>query len=209
MEAVQLLARTSDIALRRRRDGEQSTLERRALLRAERRASQCPERVSKLVRDVCGIGARDVAVISHEPSVVGSRAAPACRNICDMHKPAVVTITTVITAALALGCLALAVGHSGVTVPLISRLGPGGGQAVVPAAVAFAVATVLLAVLTIGAWRQQPWAWAAGLAVHGMVFAGAAFPYRGVGSLVGMLLAGSAFVLLASRPGREAMLQAS
>lgn len=158
----------------------------------------------------CAAAVRETSLSSDmESSVVGSRMTPACRKICDMHRPAVVAITTVITAILALGCLALAVGHSGVTVPLLSRLGPGGGQAVVPAAVAFTVATVLLAVLTVGTWRQRPWAWAAGLAVHGMVFAGAAFPYRGVASLVGMLLAGSAFVLLASRPGREAMLQAS
>ena len=134
---------------------------------------------------------------------------PACRTICDMHRPAVVTITTVITAALALGCLALAVGHSGVTVALISRLEPGGGQAVVPAAVAFTVATVLLVVLTVGTWRRRPWAWAAGLALHGVVLAAAAMPYRGIGSLVGIVLAGSAFLLLASRSGREAMLQAS
>lgn len=126
-----------------------------------------------------------------------------------MHRPAVVTVTSVITALLAVGCLALAIGHSGVTVPVLSRLGPGGGRAVVPAAIAFAVATVLLTVLTVGTWRRQPWAWAAGLAVHGIVLAGAALPYRGIGSLVGIVLAGSAFVLLASRPGREAMLPAS
>ena len=126
-----------------------------------------------------------------------------------MRRPPVVTVTTVITLVLALGCLALAIGHAGINVPLISRLGPGGERAVVPAAVAFAVATALLAVLSVGTWRQRPWAWAAGLALHGIVLAGAAMPYRGIGSLVGIVLAGSAFVLLASPPGREAMLQAS
>lgn len=123
-----------------------------------------------------------------------------------MDKPAVITVAAVLTAVLAVGCLALAIGHSGVNVPLVSRLGPGGGRAVVPAAVAFAVATALLSVLAVGIWHRRAWAWAAGLAVHGMVLAGALFPYRGWGSLVGIVLAGSAFVLLASRPARDALL---
>lgn len=123
-----------------------------------------------------------------------------------MQRPAVITVAAVLTAVLAVGCLALAVGHSGINVPLISRLGPGGGRAVVPAAIAFAIATALLSVLAVGMWRRRPWAWAAGLAVHGMVLAGAMFPYRGVGSLIGIALAGSAFILLAARPAREALL---
>lgn len=123
-----------------------------------------------------------------------------------MRRPAVLTTAAILTAVLALGCLALAVGHSGINVPLLSRLGPGGGRAVVPAAVAFAVATALLAVLAVGLWHRRAWAWAAGLAVHGMVLAGALFPYRGWGSLVGIVLAGAAFVLLAARRSRDALL---
>lgn len=123
-----------------------------------------------------------------------------------MDKPAVITVAAVVTALLAVGCLALAIGHSGINVPLVSQLGPGGGRAVVPAAVAFVVATALLSVLAVGIWHRRAWAWAAGLAVHGMVLAGALFPYRGWGSLVGIVLAGSAFVLLASRPARDALL---
>lgn len=125
-----------------------------------------------------------------------------------MSRSPVVIAAAAATALLALGCGALAIGHSGVNVPLVSRLGPGGGNAVPPAAMAFAVATVLLAVLGVGIWRRRAWAWASGLAVHGIVLAGAAFPYRGLGSLVGIILAGTAFVLLASRPGRDALLHA-
>jgi hypothetical protein len=102
--------------------------------------------------------------------------------------------------------LALAVAHSGVDVPLLSRIGPGGGDAVVPAAVAFTIATALLAVVAVGLWRGRAWAWAAGLALHGIILAGAALPYRGMASLVGIVLTGTAFILLASRPGRRALL---
>ena len=126
-----------------------------------------------------------------------------------MHRPAAATIATAVTAVLALGCLALAIGHMGIAVPLISRLGPGGGNAVVPAAIAFWIATALLTLLAGGLWRQRPWAWAVGLVVHGIVLAGAAFPYRGWGSLVGIVLAGSVFALLVSRPGRDALLYSS
>jgi hypothetical protein len=139
----------------------------------------------------------------------GSRRRPTSRKIAAMDKPATVIVATALTAVLALGCLALAIGHSGVAVPLISRLGPGGGTAVIPAAIAFSVATLLLAVLAIGMWRRRAWSWAAGLAVHGIVVAGAAFPYRGWGSLIGIVLAGVVFVLLVSRPGRDALLYPS
>lgn len=126
-----------------------------------------------------------------------------------MRRSAVSTVAAGITALLAVGCLAMAIAHAGVRVPLLDRLGPGGGDAVVPAAIAFTVATALLGVLAAGLWRQRPWAWAAGLAVHGVVLAGAAFPYRGWGSLVGIVLAGGVFVLLVSRPGRDALLYTS
>lgn len=123
-----------------------------------------------------------------------------------MRRPVVVTITAALSAVLALGCVAMAIAHAGVEVPLISRLGPGGGRPVVAAAVAFAVAAALLAVVTVGMLRQRPWSWAAGLVIHGVVLAGAALPYRGWGSLVAIVLAGAAFILLVSRPGREGLL---
>lgn len=123
-----------------------------------------------------------------------------------MRRPAVVTTVAVLSAVLAVGCVVMAIAHSGVEVPVISRLGPGGGRPVVPAALAFALAAALLTVLTLGMWRQRPWSWAAGLVVHGVVVAGAAFPYRGWGSLAGIVLAGAAFVLLVSRPGRDGLL---
>lgn len=185
-------------------------MERRTLVRGDRRRAQRRKGIAQVVTELLGNGSRMLAVGSHEHERrwrFAHRGGVAQDR--PMHRPAVVTAATAVTALLALGCLALAIGHSGIAVPLVSRLGPGGGRAVVPAAIAFAVATILLVVLAVGLWRRRAWAWAAGLAVHGVVLAGASFPYRGWGSLVGIVLAGTAFILLASRPGREALLSST
>jgi hypothetical protein len=42
--------------------------------------------------------------------------------------------------------------------------------------------------------------------VHGLIVLGAATPYRGVGSLIGIVLAGAAVAVLLSRPGRRSLL---
>lgn len=124
-----------------------------------------------------------------------------------MSRHPIVIATAALSVLVALGSAALAIAHSGIEVPVLSALGPGGGAAVPSAAIAFTIAAVVLTVVTVGLWRGRAWAWAAGLAVHGVVLAGAAMPYRGLGSLVGILLAGTAFVLLASRAGRSALLE--
>lgn len=111
-----------------------------------------------------------------------------------------------LSAFLAAGCAALAVAHAGVELPLLSSIGPGGDRAVVPAAIAFTVATLVLVAVAVGAWRSRPWAWALGVVTHGLVFLGAAFPYRGVASLVALIVSGACIALLLTRPGREALL---
>lgn len=111
-----------------------------------------------------------------------------------------------LSALLALGCAALAIAHAGLEVPLLSRIGPGGDRAVIPAAVAFTTATVVLAAVAFGAWRARPWAWALGIVVHGLVFLGSAFPYRGPASLVGVIISAACVALLLTRPGRQALL---
>lgn len=116
------------------------------------------------------------------------------------------TIVAALSALLALGCAALAVAHMGLQVPLLSRLGPGGSRAIVPAAVAFIVATLVLGAVAFGVARGRSWSWPAGILVHGVVFLGAAFPYRGVVSLAGMLIAGTCVALLLTRAGREGLL---
>lgn len=112
----------------------------------------------------------------------------------------------VLSALLGLGCAALAVAHAGLGVPLLSRIGPEGDRAVIPAAVAFSIATIVLAAVAVGAWRARPWAWALGIAVHGLVFLGSAVPYRGPASLVGLIISGACVALLLTRPGRQALL---
>ena len=116
------------------------------------------------------------------------------------------TAVAVLSALLALGCAALAVAHAGLRVPLLSEIGPGGDRAVAPAALAFTVATVVLAVVALGIRRRRSWAWAAGIAVHSLVFLGSAFPYRGVASLVALVLSGTCVALLLTRSARQALL---
>ena len=110
------------------------------------------------------------------------------------------------SALLALGCAALAVGHAGVDVAVLSDIGPGGDRAVMPAVVAFTVATVVLALVAFGVSRRRSWSWALGVVVHALVFLGAAVPYRGVASAVALVISGVSVALLVSRLGREALL---
>ncbi len=119
--------------------------------------------------------------------------------------PSIRRAVAALSAPLAVGCALLAVSHLGIDVPLLSRVGPGGDRVVVPAAVAFAVATLLLIAVATGAWRGRPWAWALGVVVHALVFLGAAVPFRGVGSAVAMVVTGVTVALLVSRPGRAAL----
>ena len=123
-----------------------------------------------------------------------------------MTTAAVRGIVAGLSALLALGCAALAVGHAGVELPLLSQIGPGGDRAVVPAAIAFTTATLVLALVAIGVARQRSWAWALGVAVHALVFLGAALPYRGIASAVALIISGACVALLVSRPGRAALL---
>lgn len=116
------------------------------------------------------------------------------------------TTVAALSAVLAVGCAALAIAHAGVELPLLSSIGPGGDRAVVPAAIAFTVATLVLAAVAVGAWRSRPWAWALGVVTHGLVFLGAAVPYRGVASLVALIFSGACLALLVTRPGRAALL---
>ena len=115
-------------------------------------------------------------------------------------------VVGVLSAILTVGTAALAIAHAGVTIPGLSALGPGGDNVVVPAAVAFAVATVAAGTVSVGAFRRRTWAWALGLVVHAIVVVGAAVPYRGIGSLIGILLSATCIAVLVSRPARQAFL---
>ena len=119
-----------------------------------------------------------------------------------------VIIVTALTAVLALGCTAMAVAHAGIEVPVLSRFGPEGTGAVPPAVAVFSAGAIALAALAYGTWRRRAWAWAGGIAVHALIVLGALTPYRGVGSLVAVILAGLVVAVLLSRSGRSALLPA-
>lgn len=123
-----------------------------------------------------------------------------------MTSRSIIAIFAALTALLALGCAVMAVAHAGVEVPLVSRFGPGGGRAIVPAMIAFTVAAVALALLAVGALRRRSWAWALGLLTHSLVFLGALVPFRGVGSLVALVIAGACVALLMTRSARVELL---
>lgn len=107
---------------------------------------------------------------------------------------------------LAIGSALMAVAHAGVRVPLFSALGPDGSAVIPPAVIAFTVATVLAAALAYGAFRLHAWAWALGVVVGALTTLSAAFPFRGVGSVVGIALGAAIVAALLSPGGRAALL---
>lgn len=112
-----------------------------------------------------------------------------------------------LSAALAAGAVLLAVAHLGLSIPLLSALGPGGDRAVVPAAAAFGVLAALATAVSLGAFRRRPWAWGLGVVVHALTVLGAATPFRGVVSGVAVLLGCAALAALLSPGGRAGLLR--
>jgi hypothetical protein len=111
--------------------------------------------------------------------------------------------------ALAIGCALLAAGHLGLGIPVLSALGPGGTRAVVPAAIAFAVAALLHTLVGVGVAGGRSWAWPVGVLIAALTLLGAATPFRGAMSAVGIALAGIQLVLLLTRDGRALLQRAS
>ncbi len=111
-----------------------------------------------------------------------------------------------LSGVLSAGAVLLALAHAGLSLPLLSALGPGGDRAVPPAAIAFSVLAVLAAVVAAGAFARRSWAWPLGLVVHALAVFGAATPFRGPVSLVGILLSLSALAVMLSPSGRTALL---
>lgn len=108
--------------------------------------------------------------------------------------PTPLRIAIALAAISAVGSLLLAIAHTGVTVPILSALGPQGG-AVPPAVVAFSVGTILFGALAAGLARRSRVAWIGGLVLAvGAILSGVG-QFRGVVSAVGIALA---VVLLAT-----------
>lgn len=108
--------------------------------------------------------------------------------------------------ALAVGSALLAVGHMGVELPLVSALGPGGSRPVWPAAIAFTVAAGLHGAVSYGVARRRAWAWPLGVLVGAVTLVGAAAPFRGAGSVIGIVLAAAEVGLLLTGGARRRML---
>ncbi|MBW3605949.1 MAG: hypothetical protein KY460_13810 [Actinobacteria bacterium] len=114
-----------------------------------------------------------------------------------------------VSGALAVGSALLAIGHLGVQLPVISRFGPAGARAVVPAAIAFGVAACLHGTVAVGVTRRRSWAWPLGVLVAGITLIGAATPFRGAASAVGIVLATTQLDLLLTRPARRTILNSA
>lgn len=98
----------------------------------------------------------------------------------------------------------MAVAHAGVTIPVVSAIGPGGDRAIWPAVVVFAVGAAIYALLAVGAFRVVPWTWPAALAVNALAAMSMLRPFRGVGSVLGLVLFGVTLAVLLSPAGRDA-----
>lgn len=113
-------------------------------------------------------------------------------------------IAVVLAAVVTLGTLLLAIAHLGVTIPVLSRLGPQ-GDAVPPAVAAFSVATVLFAVVAVGLYRRSRAAWVGAVVLSLAIIAMSLGQYRGVVSGIGIALSAVLVVLLLARPSRQAV----
>ena len=113
-----------------------------------------------------------------------------------------------ISGTLAAGSALMAVAHLGVEIPVLSVLGPGGDRAVIPAAIAFTIAAVLQGLTSFAVARRRPWAWPLGVLISALVLVGAAMPFRGVVSAIGIVLAGAELALLLSGAARRSLLPA-
>lgn len=109
-----------------------------------------------------------------------------------------------VAALAAVGTLLMAVAHTGLTLPLLSDLGPS-GRAVPPAIAAFSAGTVVFAAIAVGLRRRARWAWAGGLAVSLLAVLSGVGQFRGSVSAVGIAVALLLAALLLAPPSRAAV----
>lgn len=103
-----------------------------------------------------------------------------------------------------LGNLLLALAHTGMDIPLLSRLGPQGGA--VPAAVgAFTVGTIVFGAVAVGLFFGARWARGLGLAVAALSIISGFGQFRGVVSAAAMVLAVILGLLLLRAPATAAV----
>ena len=119
--------------------------------------------------------------------------------------PVPLRAATVLAWVVAFGTLLLAIAHTGVTIPLLSALGPDGDSAVPPAVVAFTVATILFAAIALGLARQSKVAWWGGIGLSAAIILSSIGQFRGAVSALGIVLAVLLIALLLSPPSRQAV----
>lgn len=136
-----------------------------------------------------------------------SREAAASPDASVPVRPAAVTAAAALVGGLALWTALLSIGHLGVTIPLVSVLGPGGNRVVLAAGIAFAITAVVCACVAIGLARMQSWAWTAGVVVNSLALVAGVREFRGAGSVIGMLLAAAALILLLTPQARRASMR--
>lgn len=124
-------------------------------------------------------------------------------------RPTVLDAVVWISVLLAAGSLLMAIAHAGVRIPLFSALGPAGNRAVPPAAIAFSVGALLHGLVAYGVAGRRTWAWPVGVTVAAVTLIGAATPFRGAGSLVGIVLAAAQLGLLLTGTARRAILRSA
>lgn len=112
-------------------------------------------------------------------------------------RPAAATAVAVLAAVGVLGAIAMTVFHVDLyragTVPVF-----------VPAG--FALGALAFAAVAYGAWRRTAWSWSVALAVNGLGFVSAVFPWRGPQALLPAVVTLVALAVLVSPQGRAALL---
>lgn len=106
-----------------------------------------------------------------------------------------------------IGSAMMTVAHLGVDLPVLTAMGP--GRLILPAAIGFAVGTVLFAAVAYAVFTNRAWAWPAALVVNGVALVSAVMPWRGLESSgPPALVTTVALVLLLAPRGRAELLEA-
>lgn len=117
-------------------------------------------------------------------------------------RPAAATAVGALSVLGLIGSLVMTLAHLGLGIPALDALGA--GRLVVPAAVSFAVGTVLYGLVAYGAFRVSRWAWFLGLLLNVLAFVTAAFPIRSWVSVVAIVVSIATVAVLLSPQGRTA-----
>lgn len=113
-------------------------------------------------------------------------------------RPAAATAVALLAVAGVLGAIAMTLFH-------IDLYREGAVPVMVPGG--FAVGAIAFAFVAYGAWRRSAWAWPLAVAVNGLGFVSAVFPWRGAQALLPAAVTLIALAVLLSRPGREALVR--